>query len=436
MVRDIRIANELHARGYPVHVWWTVDYPKRSGLRSGIKQHFLFNGLRYVRVGPFVWPRFVKDCVGRFAAHVMPDGFLSDLIQRRPWAVHAIGGGIISRVCQGGEADGAVLRRFACQLSRHRVTHVLPVFAMLGQWVLDAGKFMDRPPRLLITFHGYEVIANYARLLGLEQSFYDRLRQIALCCDVNPIAVSADYASRVVQDLGLSPDSLSIIPPGIPIPPSYDRSHARSLVAAHFKHFRPEVPLVTYLGRIDAEKGVDLLLYAAFILRSRGIPLQLAVCGPTSHSSTYADACRRIAENLRCPVLWTDFVPDGLRDAMYAASHVVVCPSIHREPFGMVPVEAMSFGTPVLVPDLGGTRDVVSLNGRTGGLIFRSCDSGHLAQQLAALLTDQPLWQRLAAAAPVIASSYSIKIMTDRILRHLDLPVAPENPIRPKTHEN
>ena len=87
--------------------------------------------------------------------------------------------------------------------------------------------------------------------------------------------------------------------------------------------------------------------------------MQIYVCGPTAFGSTYSKVCRQIAEELRMPVEWCKFVPDELRSALFAASRCVVYPSIHREPFGMVPVEAMAQGTPAIVPDTGGVAGVI-----------------------------------------------------------------------------
>ena len=427
LVRDFRLANELHARGYRVHVWWTIDRLQHPPLHPDIPQHWLFNCMRYFPL-PFQRPFGLKDHPARWASWYSPDQCISRYYQKHPFLVDRLMRGILHRLCDGVEHDRGLLRRFGRQLSRHRVTHVFTTVAMLGQWVLDAQPFTTRAPRLLVTFHAYDLIANYARPLGLEQTFYQRLRDIVRRCEMPAIAVSAAYAARVVEEVGIPPESLCVIPPGVPIPESFDREAARRVLAAHFPDYRPDVPLVSYMGRLDAEKGLDLLLYAVSILRARDIPVQLAICGPSTHSATYGRACRLIAENLRLPVMWHDAVHGELREAVLAGSDAVVYPSIHCEPFGMVPLEAMSFGTPVVVPDRGGNAASVALDGHVGGLVFRSGDSGDLAHQLERVLTDRPLWNRLAQDAPVVASYYSVANMTDRILQHLGLPLKAHTP--------
>jgi glycosyltransferase involved in cell wall biosynthesis len=190
---------------------------------------------------------------------------------------------------------------------------------------------------------------------------------------------------------------------------------------------------VTFLGRRDTEKGIDLLLYAATILRKRGVDLQLAVVGPTLFGDHYSQVCQQLAEDLRCPVMWSNKVPvmwsnkvvDELRSALFAHSRCIVYPSIHREPFGMVAVEALAHRTPAVVPDHGGIAAAIEADGEVGGLRFRSWDSGHLAEQIERLLTDDDLHRQLVEAGPRIAEYYSVRNLADRVLAHLGLPLTP-----------
>jgi glycosyltransferase involved in cell wall biosynthesis len=112
-----------------------------------------------------------------------------------------------------------------------------------------------------------------------------------------------------------------------------------------------------------------------------------------------------------------------MRDALYAYSRCIVYPSIHREPFGMVAAEAMSYGTPVIVPDIGGITEAVEWDGVSGGLTFRSWDSADLARQLERVLTDDDLHRSLAANTRAVAAHFTVDRMTDRVLEHLGLPV-------------
>src|SRR5258706_2293250 len=87
----------------------------------------------------------------------------------------------------------------------------------------------------------------------------------------------------------------------------------------------------------------------------------------------------------------------------------------------MVAAEAMSHGTPVLVPDIGGITESIEVDGQRGGLTFRSWDSADLADQLQRLLTDDQLHRELSANTRSIAANFTVEKMTDHILEHLGL---------------
>src|SRR5690606_6516936 len=148
------------------------------------------------------------------------------------------------------------------------------------------------------------------------------------------VAVSDDYRLQVIEDLNFEPDEVASIPPGIPAVKPMTREQARQRLKAGRKRYNPDLPLVTFLGRRDVEKGLDLLLYAAAIVRRRGVPFQLAICGPTLFGKNYRHVCVDIARHLELPVLWYRQVRGELWTALLTASHCVVYPSIFREPFG------------------------------------------------------------------------------------------------------
>jgi glycosyltransferase involved in cell wall biosynthesis len=151
------------------------------------------------------------------------------------------------------------------------------------------------------------------------------------------------------------------------------------------------------------------------------VKLQLLCVGGSSFGQKYADSCKHIAEHLRLMVFWKRRVSNEVRSALYQRSRCIVYPSIHREPFGLVAAEAMSHGTPVLVPDHGGITEVVEMDGRRGGLTFKAWDSCDLATQLQRLVTDEGLHRELSGNTRALAEQFSVDRLTDRVLEHLGL---------------
>jgi len=234
------------------------------------------------------------------------------------------------------------------------------------------------------------------------------------------VCVSNDYGDRLHEEMGIPREKMVTIYPGIELPPAGEKPSIAALLEK-LPDLKKDVPIVAYFGRQDAEKGIDLLLYAVKQLRAKGMALQLVCCGGTSFGLDYRRVCEEIAHHLRIEVMWKRRVSDALRTALYAHARCVVYPSIHREPFGMVAAEAMSYGTPVLVPDQGGIVESISRDGQAGGLTFKTWNSGDLAVQLARLLTDDTLHAQLAANAKTVAAQFSVEVMTDRVLEHLGL---------------
>jgi glycosyltransferase involved in cell wall biosynthesis len=418
-VRDIRLANELVRRGYSVHAWWALDRPNRSALDPSISQRWLFNAGRYGgwTVGAF------DEFVGRCFARMTSDEFRNRLCQRYPsMFLNRQVRELIRVICTGVDGDQPLLRRFGNELTRAGVTHVLPNLECLAPFVHAARQHVPYALKSLVTFQGYELYATFARELGLEARLYERLREVVEQADWPSVAVSNAYAERIRNEVGIHSDDLKAIPAGAPFEAPLERRQAERLIRDKFPEYRSDVSLVTYVGRRDSEKGIDLLLYAIRILQSRGIQVQLAICGPTAFGNHYAEACRQTAWNMRLPVFWGDFVSDELRSALFRAARTVVYPSIHGEPFGMVPIEAMAQGTPVVVPDQGGVAGLVNVDNAVGGLNFRTWDSGDLAHQIERLLLDSKICEQLSAGALQIADHFSVTRMGDRILDHMGLP--------------
>jgi glycosyltransferase involved in cell wall biosynthesis len=419
LVRDVRLANELAARGYRVHVWWAMDWTKSAGLDSRIVQHWLFSGLRFRHKHG----RSLLEWIGRWLNFAFSDKARALRIQKRPQILKRLMTGLMNCVCDGVERELPVVRRFAHELNETGVTHLLPMLEMLCPWIAAARPMLSRPVKYLVTFQGYELYSTYARAIGREAELFARLRESVEQSDWPAIAVSADYRLRVGEDIGVDESKIVAIPPGVPPSRRMPRKQAIDVIRQKFPEFDASVPLITFLGRRDTEKGIDLLLYAAAMLRRRGYQFQLICAGPTLWGNHYGQMCMQIAEELRLgkSVLWRRYVEDDVRTALFSHSRCVVYPSIHREPFGMVPVEALAHGTPAIVPNYGGVSDTIEAQGVVGGLRFNVWDSADLARQVAQLLDDDKLHHDLSVAGPRVADYYSVSNLADRVLRHIGI---------------
>ena len=293
-------------------------------------------------------------------------------------------------------------------------------FAALGPLALEAQRMSRHEFDYLLTFQGDEQFAAHAKQLGLLDEFRRLLNEAISASAWPSIVVSADYADRIVAEMDVPRGSLAVVYNGIE-QSERKTKHSFARLKSAFPGLSPHYPIVAYVGRQDAEKGIDLLLYAARLLAKRNISMQLVICGSTAKGGTYRKVLADLAEHLDLKVFHAGSVPIETRDALYAHSHCVVCPSVNREPFGLVVAEAMSHGAPVLVPDYGGIGEVIRDGENVGGLLFRAWDSGDLATQLERLLLDRRLHRRLAGNTRAIAGRFTLDNMTDDILRLLDI---------------
>jgi glycosyltransferase involved in cell wall biosynthesis len=154
----------------------------------------------------------------------------------------------------------------------------------------------------------------------------------------------------------------------------------------------PAVPIVGIVGRIDPEKGVDVVVRAMSLLHEGASPVQLAVIGgPGLDSGDYehrvrSEAAQLLGERVRFTGPLHD-VPGALR------SLDVVVNASAAEPFGLSVLEAQASGVAVVGTAAGGIPEFVTDN--ETGLLVPPGDAPALAAALARLLDDDDLRSRL-----------------------------------------
>jgi len=148
-------------------------------------------------------------------------------------------------------------------------------------------------------------------------------------------------------------------------------------------------PIILFLSRVTRDKGVYTLLDASEKLyKEHGAVILVAGTGPEK-TLLEAEAKRMGAED-RFRVL--GYVSDEEKLGLYAQADVFVLPS-KAETFGIVLLEAMASGTPVVAADSGGITEVVT-DGENG-LLFEYDDHEALAEKLGNILTDAKLRAKL-----------------------------------------
>ncbi len=232
------------------------------------------------------------------------------------------------------------------------------------------------------------------------------------------VAATPAEKDQLMNLYGADPAAISIVPPGVNL------NHFRPMpmkVARYHLGVPPDDWMILFVGRIEPLKGVDTLIRAIALLAyecptwvSR---LSLAIIGgdPDTNENAEMERLKQMHAELKLGKLVV-FLGAKDQDTLqyyYNAAEVLVMPS-HYESFGMVALEAMACGTPVIASDVGGLSHLVR-DGITG---FHVPNGDHvaLASTLARLLQDDHLRRQLGSQAWAWAQNYSWTTIGDQVM--------------------
>jgi phosphatidylinositol alpha-mannosyltransferase len=158
---------------------------------------------------------------------------------------------------------------------------------------------------------------------------------------------------------------------------------------------------VLFVNRLDPRKGFAIMVDAFRSLATSHQDLVLVVAGDGPDRG----ALRRLPPPIRGRVVTLGNVPHDRLPSFHAACDVFCAPATGRESFGIVLVEALAAGLPVVASDIPGYREVV----RDGvdGLLTPPRDSRAVAAAVARILEDADLSKRLSEAGRETANRYS-----------------------------
>jgi glycosyltransferase involved in cell wall biosynthesis len=221
-------------------------------------------------------------------------------------------------------------------------------------------------------WHAREIVHQSAAALRLE-------RLLAKFFAARVIAISEAVAAQ------LDPANVVIVFDE-PDPSEFEPSRAGAFRAG--VGIDDQAPLVGAVGRIDTWKGLDVLLDAVPAVRAARPGTEVVVAGGVvADKEQYAEGLAARARALG-GVHWLGSRRD-VADLM-ADLDVLVVASTQPEPFGLVVVEALASGVPVVATDAGGPPEILATAGPESGRLVPSGDAAALARAVVALLPDGP----------------------------------------------
>jgi D-inositol-3-phosphate glycosyltransferase len=232
------------------------------------------------------------------------------------------------------------------------------------------------------------------------------------------VAPTPAEEEQLVELYDAPEDRIRVIPPGVnlelfhPIPAAQAKERIGLDAACR---------TILFVGRIEPLKGIDALLWAISLIARKHPELICGMCvvviggNPTqADGDSEMTRLKELREGLGISEV-VCFLGAQDQDSLqhyYAAAEVVVMPSDY-ESFGMVALEAMACGTPVIASDVGGLAYLVR-HGRTGYRV-PARDPGALAAKITRLLTDEGLRRRMGERAACWAEGYSWTHIGERI---------------------
>jgi phosphatidylinositol alpha-mannosyltransferase len=244
---------------------------------------------------------------------------------------------------------------------------------------------------VVATFHAY---AHRSRLLDVAAP---ALRPVWRRLDVR-VAVS-EAAAGFVEDR-FRGDGIRVIPNGADV----------ELFASAEPASLPEERRILFVNRLDRRKGFPVMVESFRRLAADRPDVLLVVAGDGEDRGAVSE----LPIALRARVIMLGAVPHDDLPPYHAASEVFAAPATGRESFGIVLVEAMAAGLPVVASDIAGYREVV----RHGveGILIPPRDPGALAEALRTVLDDPEAARRLGAAGRDRARRYSWDVVARELV--------------------
>jgi starch synthase len=258
----------------------------------------------------------------------------------------------------------------------------------------------------VITTHSLEPLRAWkAEQLGSGYAMSSWMERTAMLDADAIIAVSNNAREDLLRVYPVDPDRVHVIYNGIDLNEYQKTEKTTALETYGVDKSRP---YILFVGRITRQKGVTNLVDA---IRYLPPDTQVVLCAGAPDTPEIAVELRQKVENARKDhphVVWIEKMvskPEVIQ--LYSHARVFVCPSVY-EPFGIINLEAMACGAPVVGSATGGIKEVV-VDGVTGYLVPFEQDSNgfptqpeefarHLGQKVSDLLADPEKCRRFGAA--------------------------------------
>lgn len=267
-------------------------------------------------------------------------------------------------------------------------------------------KFIRSKP-LIIMSHGGD--ANIPK----KFSYFKTMIRYVLKKSDAIIAVSNFLKNQIVDDFGVETDKISVIDCGVNVDKfsPNNKTETRQLLK-----LPTDKKIILYVGTLIGRKGVETLVRAIIDLNDKNIFLCVIGEGYLRQQLTDLVEENSISDKVR----FENFKPKNELPNWFNCADIFVLPSL-TEPFGLVALEAMSCGIPVIASNVGGLPEFVKDG--INGYIFEPSDHKELSEKIELALNLEPVkYFELSRNAQKTAQEHSIQNQAAKIFRLLAKP--------------
>ena len=317
-----------------------------------------------------------------------------------------------------GTSAGATIAQVAS--ANHSLVNLA---LLLGQWQPDVVHAHDwqvawaadvcarrYSAPLVTTFHGTERSRHGGHLPPGESRDINSVEWWLAFRSQRIIAGTKLMAREIASGFELDPAVIRRIPNGIDTSWWTAGEHGSAVIGSDQRALNESGPVVLTWGRVQFEKGFQVLARAMTLLRQRVPGITCVIAGRGSYIPELQSQID--IEGVSDIVTLMGYVSDPeLRELIHQSTCVVI-PSLY-EPFGVVALEAMAAGAALVVANTGGLAE---LAGGTGAaLLFEPGNTAELADRIEELITSETLAAELRSqAAELLEASYTWAAMAAR----------------------
>ena len=223
---------------------------------------------------------------------------------------------------------------------------------------------------------------------------------------------SNDIKNKVLKLTGVKPNKLIVISPGIDYEKFYRMD--RQQIENHKKDFNigNDKTVLLFAGNAIKRKGLDILVDALKLLRTVQLSkIHLIICSEGPELNKTKNKLQNI-EGIKDSVIFLKKMDQSELRILYNIASIFIFPS-RDEPLGLVGLEAIACGTPVIGSNIGGIPEYINKN---NGMLFEVNKSKELAKRIGSIIEDPNIVQSLTKNIDKRESDHDISVSVKRLI--------------------